>query len=110
MEQRKRIPIGIDLGTAYTRVAVFTGNQWEMIPDDSGNSAMPSYVAFTDSGVLVGQPARMQAPQNPTNTIFGQLSLIIYLFIYFSFIHFNLQLVKFDSNSYPKRFYIYANV
>lgn len=72
MEKRKGPPIGIDLGTAYARVAVFDGSQWRMIPDDHGNSAMPSYVAFTHSGVLVGESARKQAPQNPTNTIFGQ--------------------------------------
>jgi molecular chaperone DnaK (HSP70) len=42
-----------------------------MILGEHGYSAMPIYVAFTDSGVLVGEAARKQAPNNPTNTIFG---------------------------------------
>ncbi|KAJ3694546.1 hypothetical protein LUZ60_010026 [Juncus effusus] len=31
---------------------------------------MPSYVAFTDSGILVGEAAKKQELQNPTNTVF----------------------------------------
>ncbi|KAJ1688537.1 hypothetical protein LUZ63_019927 [Rhynchospora breviuscula] len=68
--------IGIDLGTAYTRVALFDGSHCRMIPDDQSRTAMPSYVAFTDSGVLVGEAAKKQAVQNPTNTIFDVLRLI----------------------------------
>ncbi|KAJ4783226.1 Heat shock 70 kDa protein [Rhynchospora pubera] len=77
MEQGRKGPaIGIDLGTAYTRVALFDGRSFQMIPDDHGNPAMPSYVAFTDSGVLVGAAAKNQAMQNPTNTIFDVIRLI----------------------------------
>ncbi|KAJ4802251.1 Heat shock 70 kDa protein [Rhynchospora pubera] len=76
MEGRKGPAIGIDLGTAYTRVALFDGRSFQMIPDDHGNPAMPSYVAFTDSGVLVGAAAKNQAMQNPTNTIFDVIRLI----------------------------------
>ncbi|KAJ4768978.1 Heat shock 70 kDa protein [Rhynchospora pubera] len=69
--------IGIDLGTAYTRAALFDGNQCRMIPDDQGRSAMPSYVAFTDSsGVLVGEAAKKQAMHNRTNTVFDVIRLI----------------------------------
>lgn len=72
MEQKKGPPIGIDLGTAYTRVSIFDGSRWTMIPDDYGNPAMPSFVAFTEAGVLlVGESARIQAPLNLTNTISG---------------------------------------
>ncbi|XP_078150809.1 heat shock 70 kDa protein 4-like [Carex rostrata] len=75
MQQNKHF-IGIDLGTACTRVAFFDGIKLEMIPDDHGNFAMPSYVAFTDSRVLVGRSARKQAIENPTNTIFDVVRLI----------------------------------
>ncbi|KAF3341995.1 Chaperone protein DnaK [Carex littledalei] len=70
MEQRKgpRLPIqmgmgiGIDLGSAYTRIAVFDGCHY-------GCSAMPSYMAFTNLGVLVGETARKQATENPTQLV-----------------------------------------
>ncbi|KAJ4761073.1 Heat shock 70 kDa protein [Rhynchospora pubera] len=69
--------IGIDLGTAYTRVALFDGTgEFRMIPDDHGKPAMPSYVAFVGSEVLVGEAARKQAVQNPANTIFDVIRLI----------------------------------
>ncbi|KAJ4745156.1 Heat shock 70 kDa protein [Rhynchospora pubera] len=69
--------IGIDLGSAYTRVALFDGSgKVRMIPDDHGKPAMPSYVAFVGSEVLVGEVARKQAAQNPANTIFDVIRLI----------------------------------
>ncbi|KAJ3704541.1 hypothetical protein LUZ61_008246 [Rhynchospora tenuis] len=74
--ERKEPAIGIDLGTAYTRVALFDGSHCRMIPHDQSLTAMPSYVAFTDSGVLVGEAAKRQAVHNPTNTIFDVLRLI----------------------------------
>ncbi|KAJ3691680.1 hypothetical protein LUZ61_020844 [Rhynchospora tenuis] len=72
MEEGRKVPcIGIDLGTAYTRASLFDGTHCRIIPDDQGNSNMPSYVAFTGSGVLIGKTAKKQAMQNTTNTIFG---------------------------------------
>ncbi|XP_078153722.1 uncharacterized protein LOC144548886 [Carex rostrata] len=76
MEQRKGPPIGIDLGTTDLRVSVYDGSKWRMIPDDHGYSSMPIYVAFTNSGLLVGEAAKKQAPNNPTNTIFDVTRLI----------------------------------
>ncbi|KAJ3694548.1 hypothetical protein LUZ60_010028 [Juncus effusus] len=76
MEQIKGPAIGIDLGTAYTRVCVFNGNDCKVISDDHGNGQMPSYVAFMDSRVLVGEAAKKQELQNPTNTIFDIMRLI----------------------------------
>ncbi|KAJ4303252.1 hypothetical protein N0V90_002145 [Kalmusia sp. IMI 367209] len=69
------IAIGIDLGTANTRVAVFRHDQCEIIPHE-GQSVMPSFVAFTDTGRLVGQAAKSQANINPKNTIFNVLRFI----------------------------------
>ncbi|KAJ4745158.1 Heat shock 70 kDa protein [Rhynchospora pubera] len=73
---RKGPAIGIDLGSEYTRVALLDGKQFRMILDDHGKPAMPSYVAFVGSEVLVGEAARKQAAQNPINTIFDVIRLI----------------------------------
>jgi heat shock protein 1/8 len=67
--------IGIDLGSANTRVAVFRNDKFEMIPHE-GQSMMPSVVAFTNRGRLVGRAARFQANIDPRNAVFGALKLL----------------------------------
>jgi heat shock 70kDa protein 1/2/6/8 len=67
--------IGIDLGTANTCVAVYRNGQVEMIPHE-GRSSMPSYVAFTQTGRLIGAAAKNQVGINPENTVFDALRLI----------------------------------
>lgn len=42
--------IGIDLGSAFSRVAVFVGGRPELIPDAGGRLAIPSLVSFSDTG------------------------------------------------------------
>lgn len=64
-------PIGIDIGTANTRVAVFRNGQAEVIPDKNGQRSMPSYVAFTERCRLFGSAAKAQAASNPTSTVYG---------------------------------------
>ena len=68
--------IGIDLGTSNSCVAVFQHGRVEIIPNDQGNKVTPSCVAFTDSGRLIGDPAKNQVTRNPTNTIFHSKRLI----------------------------------
>ncbi|KAI3391494.1 hypothetical protein diail_7221 [Diaporthe ilicicola] len=63
--------IGIDIGTANTRVAVFRGGKVEIIPDEDGNELMPSYVAFGETCRLFGCAAKAQAESNSKNTIYG---------------------------------------
>jgi heat shock protein 1/8 len=67
--------IGIDLGTANTRTAIFRNGDPETIPHE-GEFLMPSYVAFTETSRLVGSMAKSQAGINPSNTIFSALRFI----------------------------------
>ncbi|KAF4448731.1 heat shock protein 70 [Fusarium austroafricanum] len=68
--------IGIDLGTANTRVAVFRNEKVEIIPDADGNLLMPSYVSFNERGRLIGYPAKSQAAFNSRNTVFSAKRLL----------------------------------
>jgi molecular chaperone DnaK len=69
--------IGIDLGTTYSCVAYFNGENPVVIPNLEGNSTTPSVVSFTSNGQrLVGLPAWRQAVTNPENTIYSVKRLI----------------------------------
>ena len=65
-------PIGIDLGTTNSVVALVEGGQPKVLVNSSGNRITPSVVAFTDKGeVLVGQTAKHQQVTNPKRTVYS---------------------------------------
>ena len=68
--------VGIDLGTSYSCVGVFQHGKVEIIPNDHGNKATPSYVAFNETERLIGDSAKNQVAINPKNTIFNAQRLI----------------------------------
>lgn len=62
--------IGIDLGTTFSCLGVWQNNKVEIVANDQGNRTTPSYVAFTENERFVGNGAKNQCAQNPSNTIF----------------------------------------
>ncbi len=65
-------PIGIDLGTTNSAVAVYENGEAKIIPNKEGRNTTPSIVAFTDKGdVLVGETAKRQMVTNPKKTIYS---------------------------------------
>ncbi|KAH6835066.1 Heat shock protein 70 family protein [Perilla frutescens var. hirtella] len=67
--QRETV-IAIDLGTTYSCVGVYRNGNVEIVANDQGNRITPSWVAFTDTGRLIGEAAKNQASLNPERTIF----------------------------------------
>src|SRR5262245_42579044 len=63
--------VGIDLGTTNSLVAYVDGGIPKVIPDDEGRALLPSIVAFTAAGVLVGDAARRQLARNAARTIYS---------------------------------------
>jgi heat shock protein 1/8 len=78
MVQHVEKPIlGIDVGTSNTCAAVWVNNHVNIVVDDMGNSAVPSFVGFTSMERLVGEAAKAcQVAMNPRNTIFDVKKLI----------------------------------
>jgi Fe-S protein assembly chaperone HscA len=65
--------VGIDLGTTNSLVAYVDDRTGlpVVIPDGQGRRLLPSIVAFTPDGILVGEAARRQLARRPADTVYS---------------------------------------
>ena len=67
---RRRLAVGIDLGTTNSLVGTVRHGVPEVIEDARGRALLPSVVRYCEDGqVIVGQPAAEQAAADPINTV-----------------------------------------
>jgi heat shock protein 1/8 len=73
------IVIAIDFGTSYCCVGVWKNDRVEIIPNDQGNRFLtltPSFISFSDEGLLIGDAAKCQTGITVDNTVFNLIRLI----------------------------------
>lgn len=76
-KKRKKIIIGIDLGTTHSCVSIWRNGRSEIIMNGKGRRTIPSVVSFTETGEYVGMDALNQkAFINPENTYYDVKRLI----------------------------------
>lgn len=63
--------IGIDLGTGFSAVSVFEGNEASVIVNSEGKRTTPSVVSFADGDRKVGDAAKRQAIIHPKKTVYS---------------------------------------
>jgi molecular chaperone DnaK len=63
--------VGIDLGTTNSLVAYMDGKTPKVIPGRTGRAIVPSVVAMTDNGLIVGDAAKEHLVRNPARTIYS---------------------------------------
>ncbi len=63
--------VGIDLGTTNSLIAYMDGETPRVIPGRNGRTMVPSVVALTDNGLIVGDPAKEHLIRSPERTIYS---------------------------------------
>jgi Fe-S protein assembly chaperone HscA len=63
--------VGIDLGTTNSLVAYMNDGQPCVVPDRHGRTMVPSVVALTDNGLIVGDSAKEHLTRNPERTVYS---------------------------------------
>lgn len=64
-----RLAVGIDLGTTHSLVAAVRSGLPTVLVDEQQQALLPSVVYYGDARPVVGQSARKQAVDDPSNTI-----------------------------------------
>ena len=71
-EGEQELAVGIDLGTTNSVVAISSQGKPEVLRDADGNGLVPSVVAYTDDGVIVGTAAQgriVDAPETVVSSV-----------------------------------------
>jgi len=68
--------VGIDLGTTNSLVAFMQGETPVVIPGEDGERLVPSVVAWTDEGVVVGNPARTTLIEDAASAVYSAKRLM----------------------------------
>ena len=63
--------VGIDLGTTNSLVAYMNDGKPCIIPGRTGRAMVPSVVAMTDNGLIVGDPAKEHLIRSPERTVYS---------------------------------------
>ncbi|ALA60699.1 molecular chaperone DnaK [Nitrospira moscoviensis] len=63
--------VGIDLGTTNSLVAYMKDGRPTVIPGRHGRTMVPSVVALTDNGLIVGDAAKEHLVRNPQRTVYS---------------------------------------
>jgi molecular chaperone DnaK len=63
--------VGIDLGTTNSLVAYMADGRPRVIPGRNERTMVPSVVAMTDNGFIVGDPAKEHLTRNPERTVYS---------------------------------------
>ena len=63
--------VGIDLGTTNSLVAYMKDGVPTVIPGRGGRAMVPSVVAMTDNGLIVGDSAKEHLTRNPERTVYS---------------------------------------
>jgi molecular chaperone DnaK len=68
---RKKRIVGIDLGTTNSLIGYMDGQTPRVIAGRDGRALVPSVVALTDNGLIVGDPAKEHLVRNPERTVYS---------------------------------------
>jgi molecular chaperone DnaK (HSP70) len=63
--------VGIDLGTTNSLVAYMKDGTPTVVAGRSGRTMVPSVVALTDNGLIVGDSAKEHLTRNPERTVYS---------------------------------------
>jgi len=63
--------VGIDLGTTNSLIAYMKDGRPSVIPGRNGRTMVPSVVALTDNGIIVGDAAKEYLTRNAERTVYS---------------------------------------